>query len=32
MHDPETARGTVFTQDAICWVTGQMVDHVSSST
>lgn len=29
MHDPETARGTVFTWDTICWVSGQMVDYVS---
>lgn len=29
MHDLETARRTVFTQDAVCWATGQMVDHVS---
>lgn len=29
MHDLETARGTVFTQDVICWVIGQMVRHVS---
>lgn len=29
MHDLKPARGTVFTQEAIFWITGQMVDHVS---
>lgn len=29
MRDLETVRGTVFTQDVICWVIGQIVDHVS---
>lgn len=29
MRDLEIARGNVFTWGVICWVTGQMVDHVS---